>query len=103
MIICLNSCEHNLTINYFQFGGTSSNAPSSEPSAKLNSDVVLALTHIVLSVGSASDMHRAIIQALESTGTDWAASLDRRQVLKEIYLKYILFWFNQSLLLTIMA
>lgn len=46
----------------------------------MNAEVVKAISHIVVAVGSEKDMKRVLIQGLESTGTVWSASLDRRQV-----------------------
>lgn len=54
--------------------------PTTEPSIKMNAEVVKALTYIVVSACSEKDMKRVLIEALESTGTAWSASLDRRQV-----------------------
>jgi hypothetical protein len=51
-----------------------------EPSIRMNAEVVKAIAYIVLSVCSEADIQHVLIEALESTGTHWAASLDRRQV-----------------------
>lgn len=51
-----------------------------EPSIRMSAEVVKALSHIAVAAGSEKDIKRVLIHALESTGTVWSASLDRRQV-----------------------
>ena len=72
-------------------GPSTSNAL--EPSIRMNAEVVKALSHIVVAVGSEKDMKRVLIQGLESTGTVWSASLDRRQVENNVIKKKLIFWY----------
>lgn len=42
--------------------------------------ITMAITNILLTVGNSHDIATILLPAIESTGTNWADCLDRRQV-----------------------